>query len=191
MLVAILLFSCASVLARQPYPPIPASPKPVPTVTNAAPSDSHWHTVQLAPRDGLPKIHSGDRVNPVWWFKNVDDPQPPGDYLPHDHNRHLKWRFRNSFHNFTFYVIGVADKKTQRTGKYPQDVMNPRGGWNFAITKYKFLRLPFVSYRHGGFEFYLGWREHGNFGTKLNIRSKKPANPPRPAPTRIMVSNVP
>ena len=174
LLVAVLFSFCASGLARQPYPPAPAPHKFAPTATNAAAADGHWHTVPLAPRQGLPKIQTGDKVNPIWWFKNVDEPQPPRDYLPHDHNRHTKWRFRNSFHNLTFYVIGVADKKVERTGKYPKSVMNPHGGWNFAVTKYKFLRLPFVSYRHGGFEFYLGWREHGNFGTKLNIHSKKP-----------------
>lgn len=174
LLTTIVVFVAASAMARQPNPSMHESPKAA--VTNAASDDGHWHTVRAVPRVGQPAIHAGDRMNPVWWFENVDEPNPPLDYRPHDHHRHHMWAFRNSFHNFTSYVIGISDKKFTRSGKYPNDVMNPHGGWNFAVTKYKFLRLPFVSYHRGGFNFYLGWRERGNFGLKLNHRSKRPAS---------------
>lgn len=107
--------------------------------------------------------------NPVWWFGNVDSPTPPDWYRPHDPCRESRWYWRNSLHNFTHYVIGIKDKRFVRVGKFPQRVMAPEGGWNWAVCKYKFLRLPFISYQKGGFKFYCGWRERGNFGMKLNF----------------------
>ena len=107
--------------------------------------------------------------NPVWWFGNVDSPTPPDWYRPDDPHRTRRWHWRNSLHNFTHYVIGIYDKPFVRVGKYPDRVFAPDGGWNWAISKYKCLRLPFVSYRKGDFKFYFGWRERGNFGVKLNF----------------------
>ena len=130
-----------------------------------------WHSVELDRRPNLPKIRTRDKWNPVWWYKNSDDPEPPQDYKPHDKRRRLKWQLRNPFHNFTFYVIGVADKKAMRSGRYPKETFRSRGGWNVAVTKHKLLRLPFISYCHGdkGFHFYCGWRPRGNFGFKCNF----------------------
>jgi hypothetical protein len=107
--------------------------------------------------------------NPIWWFGNVDTPVPPDWYRPHDPHRKGKWYCRNSLHNFTFYVIGIADKKFERVGRWPSHVFNPEDGWNWAVCKYKCLRLPFISYQKSRFKFYLGWRERGNFGAKLNL----------------------
>jgi len=107
--------------------------------------------------------------NPVWWFGNVDRPTPPDWYRPDDPGRQRRWYWRNSLHNFTHYVIGIYDKPFVRVGRYPDRVMAPNGGWNWAVCKYKFLRLPFISYQKGGFKFYCGWRERGNFGMKLNF----------------------
>ena len=84
----------------------------------------------------------------------------------------MTWYLRNPFHNFDYYVIGVADHETVRKGKYPEDVLNPHGGWNLAVTAYKRLRLPLVWYDRHGITFYCGWRESGNFGVKLNLKKK-------------------
>ena len=129
-----------------------------------------WHSIQIAPRPGLPKIHFYDKLNPVWWFKNSDEPIPPDWYKPNDKHRVRKWLFRNPLHNFDNYVIGIADKSSVRSGRYPLQTSNPHGGWNFAISRRKLIVLPFVSYRRGKFEFYLGWRERGNFGAKMNFK---------------------
>ena len=107
--------------------------------------------------------------NPVWWFGNVDDPVPTPDYRPNDPHRQGKWYCRNSLHNFTFYVVGIADKPFVRTGRSPAKVFHPDGGWNWAVCRHRWWRLPFVSYQRGRFKFYLGWRERGNFGAKLNL----------------------
>ena len=104
------------------------------------------------------------KVNPVWWFGNIDDPEPPEDYRPQDKHRTGKWYCRNSLHNFTFYVVGVADKPFERVG-----YLEEGDGWRWAVCKYKWLRLPFVAYNRRGFHFYIGWRDRGNFGVKLNF----------------------
>jgi hypothetical protein len=82
---------------------------------------------------------------------------------------------RNPFHNFDFYVIGIADKEFVRSGRYPKKNSNPDGGWDFAVSKYKCLRLPFISYQRGKFNFYCGWRNRGNFGIKINFQKKRTA----------------
>lgn len=109
------------------------------------------------------------KVNPVWWVGNIDEPVPPEDYKPNDAHRSFRYNVRNPFHNFDFYVIGVADRNCVRLGRYPADVFNPYDGWNWAASRYKCIWLPFISYKHNDFKFYIGWRERGNFGLKLNF----------------------
>ncbi len=146
--------------------------------------DGTWHTIAVTPRTDLPKIHFYDKLNPVWWLKNRDDSVPPDWYRPDDKHRKLKWSFRNPFHNFNFYVIGVADRKFYRSGKYPNKISNPNGGWDFEATRRRIIWLPFISYHRPKFDFYLGWRDRGNFGAKININpAKKPdRNKDTPSP---------
>ena len=123
------------------------------------------------------QIEPLDKLNPVFWFGNIDDPTPPAKYRPNDSGRKARWYMRNSCHNLTFYVIGIADKEFVRVGRHPARVFNPNGGWNWAVSKYRLWRLPFVSYGRGRFKFYCGWRNHGNFGMKLNFNSSDPLGP--------------
>lgn len=108
------------------------------------------------------------KINPLWWLKNEDDPVPPDWYMAgsSQRKRNTWWLMRNPLHNFTFYVIGMADKPFTSSGKYPDDVFNPKGGWNWSVRRYKWISLPFVSYK-GKVKFYAGWRERGNIGFKL------------------------
>lgn len=107
-------------------------------------------------------------------FGNDDEPEAPSWYMPEwpRWRRQLWWLFfRNPLHNLCFYVLGIADKEFTSAGKYPSDVFVPYG-WNWAVRRYKWLRLPFVSYqnRRGIVKkFYVGWRERGNFGFKLTF----------------------
>ena len=112
------------------------------------------------------------KLNPVFWFGNLDDPVPPDSYRPDDPHRVRKWYWRNPCHNFMFYVIGIADKEFERVGRFPEKVFCPGEGWNWAVCKYKCLRLPFVSYQKGRFKFYCGWRNRGNFGIELICRKR-------------------
>lgn len=111
-------------------------------------------------------------------FGNDDDPNPPADYVVPEWVRLTCWYGRNPFHNLTFYVIGLADKKFERVAVYPKGwcptlVFRVEGGWYIAVVKYRWLRLPFVSYQGAGLikKFYIGWRERANLGAKLTIRS--------------------
>jgi hypothetical protein len=117
----------------------------------------------------VPAARHYAKWNPAWWFGNIDSPTPPDKYRPEDKCRTTRWYWRNSLHNFTHYVIGIRDKSFVRVGKFPDKVFAPKGGWNWAVCKYKWLRLPFISYRKADFKFYCGWRERGNFGFKLNF----------------------
>jgi hypothetical protein len=118
--------------------------------------------------------------NPIWWLGNADDPRPPDWYRPGSQARSLLWQLRNPLHNFTFYVIGVADEDFLRYGSEPGDVFSKDGGWNWAIIQRGWLRLPFVSYQGKRVQFYALWRERGNFGLKLNRAPRRPAPEPSP-----------
>jgi glycosyltransferase involved in cell wall biosynthesis len=138
----------------------------------AANQEPPWHGVAIAPRPNLPRIHWHDKINPVWWFGNADDPVPPDWYEPGHPHRQRDWFFRNPLTNFSFFVIGVADKNFVRYGRYPTQVGNPHGGWNVAIIRRRILLLPFVDYKNSRMEFYFGWRERGNFGIKLVLHRR-------------------
>jgi hypothetical protein len=180
-LVFLFAIACSpSARAVQYIPP----PRPV-HHTNT--TTARWHSIEVRRSPTAPPIRTRDKFNPLWWFSNVDEPHPPPSYLPNKKFRTAKWRLRNSFHNFTYYVIGIADKPFVRSGRHPDKVFNPEGHWNFAICKYRFLRLPFLSYHTRRVGAYIGWRDRGNFGLKFNVRTgHKPApakrsTPPKPA----------
>ena len=116
-----------------------------------------------------PPIRRVQKWNPLWSFGNANDPAPPAWYRPNDACRRWLWHLRNPLHNFTHYVIGVSDKPVTRTGRFPGAVFAPDGGWNWAVTRYRWRLLPFISYEGRFARFYLGWRESGNFGGKLNL----------------------
>ena len=115
-------------------------------------------------------IKRGEKWKPKFWFGNQDEPLPPADYRPDDKHRVSKWYYRNPTHNLNFYVIGLSDKTFRRGGRYPAEVFNPKGGWNWTVCKYKWWRLPFISFQKKSFCFYFGWRERGNFGAKLSFK---------------------
>jgi hypothetical protein len=140
--------------------------------TNAAARDGHWHSLKVEPDPRLPSIHFHNKLNPVWWLENADEPAPPAWYLPADKHRVTKWRFRNPFHNFDFYIIGVVDKSFVRSGRYPERNSSPHGGWDFDLDRRKLLLLPFISFEKPWCTFYFGWREHGAFGAELRFHHK-------------------
>lgn len=137
------------------------------------------------PAASVPAGRNFTKWSPIWWFGNVDDPEPPAWYRPGSPSRGWFWQLRNPLHNFTFYVIGIADQPFTRDGKFPNDVFARDGGWNWAVAKHAWLRLPFISFNGERWRFYFGWRERGNFGAKINF-GRLPAPDPKsqfPAPT--------
>lgn len=154
--------------------------------TAFAKSDSlegQWHSLRVMPTTKA-KITTCDKINPVWWIGNADEPIPPDWYRPNARMRTFLWHLRNPIHNLSHYVIGVSDKETVRSGRYIKNVAKPGGGWNFSVTKYKHLRLPFVDYHRRKFEFYFGWRVGGNFGIKCNWHTPDEAKPARAPPAK-------
>jgi hypothetical protein len=96
----------------------------------------------------------------------------------------LKWTARNPLHNCFFYTIGSAGWTNhyslallQIDSREGAQFLSPDRGrvsgqgrfsFRFALHDYKpffALNLPFTPSRR--FEFYLGWRERGNFGIKF------------------------
>lgn len=84
----------------------------------------------------------------------------------------IGWWLRNPMHNLMFHVppFGLVGRQFTRTGNCNVFV-EPWGGWGWAVIRYKWMRLPFISY-YGRIKFYFGWRERGNFGMKLTWNSK-------------------
>lgn len=148
-----------------------------PPATAAAPTNAPAVFVHEPVRH----IPTWQKFNPVFWLGNADEPAPPPDFRPEKKFRTLRWYLRNPFHNLDHYVLGLSDKRFTRTGRFPSDVFNPRPGWNFAVCRYQWIRLPFVSYHRGRLEFYAGWRNAGNFGLAFRRSSPAPQEPP-PAP---------
>jgi hypothetical protein len=173
--IVLIFIVCPSVFSR----PVPAAWQTVPMKRPPAGTNSaRWHTVIVTPKPDLPKIHFYNKLNPVWWFGNIDDPEPPAWYRPDSKRRFFLWHLRNPFHNFDHYVIGIGDKTFVRSGRYPERNSNPDGGWDFAVARRELAVLPFLSCQHGRFNFYLGWRERGDFGIKLNFPTPPKQNHP-------------
>lgn len=110
--------------------------------------------------------------------------------------RAIKWTARNPFHNFCFYVIGDAYRQND---EYVIAKFSPEG--TEAFRHYEKAKTvfcsknssfffcfhgckPFISFRvrinkEKTCEFYLGWRERGNFGVKFApyTNAKKDSSP--------------
>jgi hypothetical protein len=62
------------------------------------------------------------KLNPVWWFLNDDEPDPPDWQLPGKPYliRQLSWYARNPLQNFGNYVLGVHDRNYTVVGTAPR-----------------------------------------------------------------------
>jgi hypothetical protein len=67
------------------------------------------------------------------------------------------WGIRNPFHNFTHYVIGTAYTENKKITFFENE--------HFFIGLHGYK--PFFRLHAKRSEFYIGWRERGNFGLKL------------------------
>lgn len=150
---------------------------PVATRSVVSTNKPLWHTVRIAGKTNV-MVRTIDRINPLWWFGNVDDPLPPDWYRPGKSLRRTTWFVRNPMHNLMFYTVGIADKDSARSGYYPETIFNPNEGWNYTVCKRNRCRMPLVSYQCRSFHFYFGWRKQGNFGIKINF--EKPKLIPKP-----------
>ena len=116
------------------------------------------------------------KLNPIWWFLNDDEPDPPDWQLRGKPFiiRQLSWYLRNPLHNFGKYVLGVTDRNyTVVTPVYAiswSDVDPAKTGWKVSTIYIDGLRLPFVSYENDSVIWYAGWQWSGVFGFKFNVK---------------------
>src|SRR5437764_14572903 len=64
---------------------------------------------------------TGQKLNPIWWFGNADEPVPPAWYRPGKMGRTFLWHLRNPWHNLTVFVVGIGDKRLVRAGKHQEN----------------------------------------------------------------------
>jgi hypothetical protein len=123
------------------------------------------------------------KLNPVWWFLNDDEPDPPDWQLPGKPYlvRQLSWYARNPFPNFGKYVLGVYDRNYTVVGTAPvyattwsdNDIDPNKTGWKVSTIHVWGLRLPFVAYENEHVIWYAGWQWSGFFGFKFNIKNSQ------------------
>ncbi len=100
------------------------------------------------------KVSFLKKLNPIFWFGNLDDPAPPEWFS----GSRLAWFWRNPMHNLCFYVLGFCQYRSTSYGKHPETVFADQG-WNWAITFiWNWLPLPFISYRGTNWRWYVGWK---------------------------------
>lgn len=116
------------------------------------------------------------KLNPIWWFGNVEGLDQ--NYMPAwpMWRRRLWWFFRNFMFNFFRFVVGVEDRDLMVTGPAPVftpvwlETAPPRRGFKWSIIRTGWLVLPFVSYTGTRVLWYVGWLPSGGrLGTKLNL----------------------
>jgi hypothetical protein len=124
------------------------------TITKTTKSGAQIATQTITGRTQIPLA---TKLNPIWWFGNQDDPTSSF--------------WRNPLHNFTNYVVGVADQNYKVTGGGVAPLANSpsdagKNGWNWSKIHVG-AGLPYVSYSSGNFNFYAGWQPSGKLGLKL------------------------
>lgn len=122
----------------------------------------HWMTWTLLGNDDDGIFGEGLKAS---YYSNI----PPCAF------KALRWTARNPLHNFCYYVIGSAHRHNRKIALI--DLRSKINESKFFIGFHG--GKPFISFcfdysssRKG--EFYIGWRERGNFGIKfLPFREKK------------------
>jgi hypothetical protein len=117
------------------------------------------------------------KLNPIWWFQNDDDPDPPTWYHPEwaGWRRMLTWHvIRNPGHNFMFYVVGVQDRNFTVWGKTPvmetdaSDSGQYGARWCVILPgREVWIPLPYFSWTGKWFSFHIGWMCPGAFSFRF------------------------
>lgn len=135
-------------------------------------SDDMQQTATVTGRTRIPLRY---KINPIWWFGNDNEPDPPEWHKPGANRlwRKVSWYLRNPLENFGNYVIGVVDRNYTVGGDWP--VMSPTRmeagqgpGWKRHTIQLGKINLPFISYECDRLVFYAGWQAGGFFGFKLH-----------------------
>lgn len=130
------------------------------------------------------KVTIWKKLNPFWWFLDSDLPCGRRWWFEKHCKKcnlicKLKFAFRNPFHDFTHYVIGVQHKiKDGSCNPYCDYKRICTKNWIITIDKIecKFINLYWIDFKHksGKYEFYIGWRCGGGFGIANRFYFKNP-----------------
>lgn len=132
--------------------------------------------IETQPWKGETRIPLTTKINPLWWFGNVEGLDP--GYMPEWSlwRRKFFWFFRNFMFNFFRFVVGVEDRDLIVTGPAPVftpvllECIPPSTGWKWAIIRTGWLVLPFVSYTGTRVLWFAGWvPSGGRLGAKFNL----------------------
>jgi hypothetical protein len=116
----------------------------------------------------------------VWAIFGNDEEYPPplwyaARFKPSTRQAWINacWLIRNPIHNLTWHLIGVYGKEWERVGIDPLHSYARAGGWQWCVIKYKWWRLPYLSYINRRFRVNAGWSDAGNL-TFISIRRTRP-----------------
>jgi hypothetical protein len=134
-------------------------------------------TIETKPWPKAQTIPWGKKLNPIWWFGNVEGIDTAYHTDWPQWRRALVWYLiRNPLFNFFRFVVGVEDRDLIVTGPAPVfttlwiECIPPSYGWKWSIIKTGWVRLPFVSYSGAHVVAYLGWLPSGGrLSAKLNF----------------------
>lgn len=96
-----------------------------------------------------------------WWRANADEPSHP-DFTAEE------WARRNPWHNFTWYVLGCADRRFLRLGS--ADNSTP----HVLLQFWPPWICPLIALDTRWFFLYLGWRYNGPFGGRFILKAIRP-----------------
>lgn len=87
--------------------------------------------------------------------------------------RTLQWGLTHLGHNFSRYVIGVADRERVVVGRYAPRDRAPHEGWLTCLTCVvlagRTVHLPFVSYHGRRCDMEVGWHPSGAFTVRCHL----------------------
>lgn len=132
-----------------------------------------WYVIpKTGPCVKCPTVRWTQLINPIWWFGNDREPDPPPWYT----GGRFSWYLRNPLQNFGWFVIGYGnDDFLYYTTNKDKDVLADVGqkGWVFGrlypSNHWLPIPRPFVSYSGEYVAWYVGWQRSGFAGVKYNV----------------------
>lgn len=116
-----------------------------------------------------------NRLNPLHWLLALVSNSRKNTYLqegalhvadsPYRATRRLLYWLRNPAHDFTHHIVGFDGEPGYQL-VWGYNILGTRG-LRAALSRYKWLPLPWVAYDSDRIRFELGWNDAGNLKFKL------------------------
>jgi len=124
------------------------------------------------------RFSTWQKLNPIWWLGNADEPVAPDWYRPGKSCRNLMWHLRNPFSQFRLLCYWPFPTNHSSCRSFPRRNVHPHDGWNWGVCRYYYLQLPYVSYGRGRVMSVLRLASGGAFGIELKLGAHKNASVP-------------